>query len=109
MRPDALGNNRKFLTKQMQALVVRPHRANEQRQQPSDIIVAAGRRVEDADRLLYQRRAGDEPQPGIAALFDEHADNNDKGSGIERHHQQAFRRPCKPATDLVQRAGKMLA
>ena len=80
---------------------VHPSRRHQERQQPGQIVIASGGRVEDADALLRQRGAGSQAQPRIGLRRTATRSRIDDAAAFERRHRKRLGRTCEPAADLA--------
>ena len=78
-------------------------------QQPGHIGVAAGRRIEQRDAMLRQRRRCGQPQPSVSPFQSATRTQHDDRRGVERRHRDEFGRSGEPAADLADRPHDMLA
>ncbi len=109
MTCDPFAEGRVFSPEPSDPLVVHPGRRHQERQQPGQIVIASGGRVEDADALLQQRGAGDQPQPRIGLRAYRDTQQDEDGGNVERRHRSPLGGTCEPAPDLADRARDVLA
>ena len=99
----------KSALEQHNAFPLHPHGDDQQREQPREIIIACGRRIEESEPLLDQRSQRGEAQPRIDLSPQGHADDHYDGGGIHRRHDVGLGWSRKPSAELPHGATDMLA